>query len=165
MALTMLKCAPYIKSLCSSIHNGLWREGTSSLPGSPVRQVLVPSPTRSEGGAIKPRALSPGGDRNNDYDDEDDEVVAVSEKGEVILKRPSLVVSTTDKEGEYATSTVINSQPSATVKSDLINALKKIRPESPDLTRAAKRLELAKKQNKLGAISKKRTSNISSPTR
>ena len=37
------------------------------------------------------------------------------------------------------------------VKSDLIHVLKKIRPESPDVTRAAKKLEMARR---LGAISK-----------
>ena len=39
----------------------------------------------------------------------------------------------------------------SSIKSDLIHVLKKIRPESPDVTRAAKKLEMARQ---LGAISK-----------
>ena len=41
----MLKCAPYIKNLCSSLQSGLWKDleknsnsAPSSLPGSPIRQ-------------------------------------------------------------------------------------------------------------------------------
>ena len=60
----MLKCAPYIKNLCSSLQSGLWKEGSSnpngpsSLPGSPIRRprnevkVQPPSPTRSEGTGV-----------------------------------------------------------------------------------------------------------------
>ena len=69
--------------------------------------------------------------------------------------KTSLVVSTTGTEGEYVTSavpSVVQHQPTSSMKSDLIQALKKIRPESPDVTRAAKRFELAKQQ---GAIAKK----------
>ena len=65
-----------------------------------------------------------------------------------------LMVSTTSKEGEVVTQIVQPAQSNAgsSMKSDLIQALKKIRPESPDVTRAAKRFELAKQQ---GAIAKK----------
>ena len=162
----MLKCAPYIKSLCSSLHSGIWREGTSSLPGSPVKQVVVPSPTRSEG------AGSLGlGEKDSVELAEVDEILCTEkcEDGSAVVRMTSapnaasLVVSTTDREGEYITAAVIQQQPCSSVKSDLIQALKKIRPESPDVTRAAKRLELAKKQNQLGAISKKKPL-LSSPT-
>lgn len=45
----MFKCAPYIKNICNSINTTWWRDGTSSLPASPLRQPWqLPSPTRSE---------------------------------------------------------------------------------------------------------------------
>ena len=178
-----MKCAPYIKNLCNSLHS--WREG-GSLPGSPVKlAVVVPSPTRSEGGTSEPSSsgnpdnLCPvttagAGGGNSDAvghtDFEDDEILSTerSADGSVLAVRMSqggtttsnlatshgLMVSTTSKEGEVVTQIVQPAQSSAgsSMKSDLIQALKKIRPESPDVTRAAKRFELAKQQ---GAIAKK----------
>ena len=180
-----MKCAPYIKNLCNSLHS--WREG-GSLPGSPVKlAVVVPSPTRSEGGTSEPSSsgnpdskLSPvttacarGGNSDavghTDFED-DDEILSTerSADGSVLAVRMSqggtttsnhatshgLMVSTTSKEGEVVTQIVQPAQSNAgsSMKSDLIQALKKIRPESPDVTRAAKRFELAKQQ---GAIAKK----------
>ena len=181
-----MKCAPYIKNLCNSLHS--WREG-GSLPGSPVKlAVVVPSPTRSEGGTSEPSSsgnpdskLCPvttagaGGGNSDavghtDFGEDDDEILSTerSADGSVLAVRMSqggtttsnlatshgLMVSTTSKEGEVVTQIVQPAQSNAgsSMKSDLIQALKKIRPESPDVTRAAKRFELAKQQ---GAIAKK----------
>ena len=178
-----MKCAPYIKNLCNSLHS--WREG-GSLPGSPVKlAVVVPSPTRSEGGTSEPSSsgnpdskLCPvttagagGGNSDTvDFGEDDDEILSTerSADGRVLAVRMSqggtatlnlatshgLMVSTTSKEGEVVTQIVQPAQSNAgsSMKSDLIQALKKIRPESPDVTRAAKRFELAKQQ---GAIAKK----------
>ena len=217
----MLKCAPYIKSLCSSLHSGWWKDGTSSLPGSPVRHpVPLPSPTRSENAAgltsfrdDLTKDDDTDGDENNGYDSI--QITQLSSRGHPMGSCPELhrkgsvgdapgvngdarqihkssladvhissllspqplpptatnsstaVVSLTGN-GEIVTSVIVN-QPKSTshssnkseksgaarsetsVKSDLINVLKKIRPESPDVTRAAKRLEMARRQ---GAISK-----------
>ena len=134
----MLKCAPYIKNLCSSLQSGLWKEANSrdgglpsSLPGSPIRRQArgghheAPSPTRSEGGGSEQR---PGAN-----------LEAVS--------MPVLMVSrTTEKDGEVITTAVKPSE----------SLLKK--PESPDVTRVAKKLELS---NSLGAISKVRMMRLS----
>ena len=178
-----MKCAPYIKNLCNSLHS--WREG-GSLPGSPVKlAVVVPSPTRSEGGTSEPSSsgnpdskLCPvttagagcGNSDTVDFGEDDDEILSTerSADGSVLAVRMSqggtttsnlatshgLMVSTTCKEGEVVTQIVQPAQSNAgsSMKSDLIQALKKIRPESPDVTRAAKRFELAKQQ---GAIAKK----------
>lgn len=170
-----MKCAPYIKNLCNSLHS--WREG-GSLPGSPVKlAVVVPSPTKSEGGeGTSGESLAIGPQLPNMAEDEDEilcsekaedgSVVAVrmtaaaqaagcSATGASANHKTSLVVSTTGTEGEYVTTTVpsvVQQQPTSSMKSDLIQALKKIRPESPDVTRAAKRFEMAKQQ---GAIAKK----------
>ena len=161
-----MKCAPYIKNLCNSLHS--WREG-GSLPGSPVKlAVSVPSPTKSEGDSTENVLLPP-----HPVEEEDDEILCTekAEDGSVVAVRmtgagdaagscasghatsthkTSIVVSATP-EGEIVTSAVVQQQPSS-MKSDLIQALKKIRPESPDVTRAAKRFELAKQQ---GAIAKR----------
>ena len=146
----MLKCAPYIKNLCSSLQSGLWKEASanpnsapSSLPGSPIRRsrngrsqqdTNLPSPTRSEGGA--PEELRQANSKNP----------RSSGVGLEAVSMPVLVVArTTDKEGEVITTAV------KSTCSDLM--LKNSRPESPDVTRPAKKLEL---NNSLGAISKVR---------
>ena len=211
----MLKCAPYIKSLCSSLHTGWWREGTSSLPGSPVRQhITLPSPTRSENAAafaninsdISGReAHRTTGDECVDYDniyitqsstEEPNQGVMETQLGSnlyisqtqiqpnnledvkitsLLSPQPSIpavnsstAVVSISGNGEIVTSVIVNQPQSSlqtklspygkpessgpsSVKSDLIHVLKKIRPESPDVTRAAKKLEMARR---LGAISK-----------
>ena len=211
----MLKCAPYIKTLCSSVlHSGWWREdGTSSLPGSPIRhKVNLPSPTRSENAAAftsryddlneneNPKAI---GDECIDYDEiyitaistqhknkngiegnrhghvDKEELSQVSQHHDLAdvkissllppsptpkIKTSTAVVSLSSN-GEIVTSVIVdqpktsasnkpNMSPKSetlSIKSDLIHVLKKIRPESPDVTRAAKKLEMARQ---LGAISK-----------
>ena len=211
----MLKCAPYIKSLCSSLHSGWWRDGTSSLPGSPIRHpVTLPSPTRSENAAglafgahdfSKSENHIPSGDECIDYDNlyivnpitkqlGQNITEAHSDTNLVITQTPqqndladvklnsllsppqpsstanaSTAVVSISGNGEIVTSVIVNQpqsslhnkpsssvrhqdmQSSPPVKSDLIHVLKKIRPESPDVTRAAKKLEMARR---LGAISK-----------
>ena len=134
----MLKCAPYIKNLCSSLQSGLWKDSDrpASLPGSPIKrakQYDPPSPTRSEGGfgtEKVPRDVHP-------------QVGASS--------MPMLVV-TSNLDGSEVITTSVKS-------SDLLKKLQEKeatpRPESPDVTRAAKKLELS---NSLGAISKVRNS-------
>ena len=204
----MLKCAPYIKSLCSSLHSGLWRDGTSSLPGSPIRHpVNVPSPTRSENAAAfasfnndmsnltqatisddydtlyvtkptieristsaielhqNPNSVRPP---NRSHNLEDVKMTSLlSHKPASTTNTSSAVVSISEN-GDVVTSVIVNqpqssihvksspcgkpeTPPSTSVKSDLIHVFKKIRPESPDVTRAAKKLEMARR---LGAISK-----------
>ncbi len=131
----MLKCAPYIKNLCSSLQSGLWKEGGpgGSLPGSPIKRAKnnpnpPPSPTRSEG----------AGEGNCELQYEK------SKKGLEAISMPTLVghggntlIVTCTERGDQ--SEVITS----VVRSDLTNVLRKLRPESPDVTRAAKKLELA----------------------
>ena len=214
----MLKCAPYIKSLCSSLHSGWWRDGTSSLPGSPVRHpVTLPSPTRSENAAGFASINHDLGEKENqrtigdeciDYDNiyitklsameqpnkgggiesnrENDPILVTGgslsqipqqhDLGDVKIASllspqtssaitTSTAVVSISGNGEIVTSVIVNqpqtsslnklsscgkSEPTS-VKSDLIHVLKKIRPDSPDVTRAAKRLEMARR---LGAISK-----------
>ena len=136
----MLKCAPYIKNLCSSLQSGLWKEasassnGPSSLPGSPIRRprhetkVQLPSPTRSEGMGVA--SEDPG-------------------KGLEAMSMPTLLATASDLNGGSEVITTV-------VKSDMTHVLRKVRPESPDVTRAAKRLEMSK-SNHLGAISKLRS--------
>ena len=134
----MLKCAPYIKNLCSSLQSGLWKDSDrpASLPGSPIKrakQYDPPSPTRSEGGfgtEKVPRDVHP-------------QVGASS--------MPMLVVTSNLDGSEVITTST------ASVKSSsaLLKKLQPPRPESPDVTRAAKKLELS---NSLGAISKVRNS-------
>lgn len=135
----MLKCAPYIKNLCSSLQSGLWKDSDrpASLPGSPIKrakQYDPPSPTRSEGGfgtEKVPRDVHP-------------QVGASS--------MPMLVV-TSNLDG----SEVITTSVKSTSTLELLKKLQEVnpRPESPDVTRAAKKLELS---NSLGAISKVRNS-------
>ena len=70
---------------------------------------------------------------------------------------PTLLAQTNLK-GEEVITTV--------VKSDMSHVLRKLRPESPDVTRAAKKLELSK-NNHLGAIAKVRQApgrGLESPT-
>ncbi len=144
----MLKCAPYIKNLCSSLQSGLWKDGPggpgasnkpSSLPGSPIRRprhqkVQPPSPTRSEGGA--PDESRP------------------KNQGLEAVSMPVLVLAkTTDKEGEVITTAVKSSGDFLRVHLNP-GGPGSARPESPDVTRPAKRLELA--SNNLGAIAKVR---------
>ena len=152
----MLKCAPYIKNLCSSLQSGLWKEassnpnGPSSLPGSPIRRprneakVQPPSPTRSEGTGV---AVSEAEDTDG-----------FSTRGCTLeaVSMPTLLAQTNLK-GEEVITTV--------VKSDMSHVLRKLRPESPDVTRAAKKLELSK-NNHLGAIAKVRPvgRGLESPT-
>ena len=143
----MLKCAPYIKNLCSSLQSGLWKEaasssnGPSSLPGSPIRRprnepkVQPPSPTRSEGTGVASEELS--------------------NKCLEAVSMPTLLAQT-DLSGNGAVITTV-------VKSDMTHVLRKVRPESPDVTRAAKKLELSK-SNHLGAIAKVRSRALESPT-
>ena len=213
----MLKCAPYIKSLCSSLHSGLWRDGTSSLPGSPVKhRVTLPSPTRSENAAgfasiasetdsdemfkstgdecinyttltaMKPisenesknacttgsnieltQIASQGPQQNNLAGVKINSLLSPQPSSTNSVASPSTAVVSISGNGEVVTSVIVNqphssnkpspcgSRPefgsSSSVKSDLIHVLKKIRPESPDVTRAAKKLEMARR---LGAISK-----------
>ena len=207
----MLKCAPYIKNLCSSLHSGWWRDGTSSLPGSPIRQPInLPSPTRSENAASFAKSHSDlsehdahrtTGDECVDYDhlyitqsstEEPNQGVIETQLGSnlfisqtpsqqnnledvkitsLLSPQPSIPVVNTSTavvsisgNGEIVTSVIVNQpqsslqnkfspygKPETAVKSDLIHVLKKIRPESPDVTRAAKKLEMARR---LGAISK-----------
>ena len=215
----MLKCAPYIKSLCSSLHSGWWRDGTSSLPGSPVRhRVTLPSPTRSENAAgfasidsemdkddavkstgdecinyttlnvIKPITENPvkgdstsgsnleltqiasqGSHQNDLADVKINSLLSPQPPSSNSAASTSTAVVSISGNGEVVTSVIVN-QPHCTlqnkpspcgsrpevnsgssVKSDLIHVFKKIRPESPDVTRAAKKLEMARR---LGAISK-----------
>ena len=216
----MLKCAPYIKSLCSSLHSGWWRDGTSSLPGSPVRhRVTLPSPTRSENAAgfasieseldkddvcrstgdecinyttlniMKPipehqsqtdfttgsnleltQIASQGPQQNDLADVKIHSLLSPQPSSTNSSGSTSTAVVSISGNGEVVTSVIVN-QPhsslhnkpspcgnrtenfgsSSSVKSDLIHVLKKIRPESPDVTRAAKKLEMARR---LGAISK-----------
>ena len=167
----MLKCAPYIKNLCSSLQSGLWKEassnpnGPSSLPGSPIRRhrnevkVQPPSPTRSEGTGVAVSeaedvlcAITDGGSsttRGHRGCSSRQQLEAVS--------MPTLLAQTNLK-GEEVITTV--------VKSDMSHVLRKLRPESPDVTRAAKKLELSK-NNHLGAIAKVRQApgrGLESPT-
>lgn len=138
----MLKCAPYIKNLCSSLQSGLWKDQQnlpsssnnlpSSLPGSPIRRgqhrKQQASPTRSEGGGVPE-------DQVHHYKKPQHGLEAVS--------MPVLVAKITDKEGEVITTAVKGS--------DFLSKVN--RPESPDVTRPAKKLE---NQQLLGAISKVR---------
>ena len=156
----MLKCAPYIKNLCSSLQSGLWKEGSSnpngpsSLPGSPIRRprnevkVQPPSPTRSEGTGVaavsmEAEDLTDGGSSSTTRGSR--QLEAVSRQLEAV-SMPTLLAQTNLK-GEEVITTV--------VKSDMSHVLRKLRPESPDVTRAAKKLELSK-NNHLGAIAKVR---------
>ena len=132
----MLKCAPYIKNLCSSLQSGLWKDADrpSSLPGSPIKrakQYEPPSPTRSEGGG----AAWP-------------EEAHSLPRGTKVKSMPMLVVTSKLDGSEVITTSV---KPS----SDLLRKLE--RPESPDVTRVAKKLELQASKD-LGAISKVRNS-------
>ena len=68
---------------------------------------------------------------------------------------PTLLAQT-DLSGNGAVITTV-------VKSDMTHVLRKVRPESPDVTRAAKKLELSK-SNHLGAIAKVRSRALESPT-
>ena len=134
----MLKCAPYIKNLCSSLQSGLWKDSDrpSSLPGSPIKrakQYEPPSPTRSEGGG----AAWP-------------EEAGSLPRASKVKSMPMLVVTSKLDGSEVITTSVKSS-------SELLRKLE--RPESPDVTRVAKKLEL--QANNLGAISKIRNS----PTR
>ena len=140
----MLKCAPYIKNLCSSLQSGLWKDSDrpASLPGSPIKrakQYDPPSPTRSEGGFEAHSLPRPpgGGPKSN------------IQMGASSM--PMLVV-TSNLDGSEVITTSVKS-------SDLLKKLQEKeatpRPESPDVTRAAKKLELS---NSLGAISKVRNS-------
>ena len=133
----MLKCAPYIKSLCSSLQSGLWKDTDrpSSLPGSPIKrakQYDPPSPTRSEGGGHGYEAMG-----------------SLPRPERPAHSMPMLLVTAKCDGSEVITTSVKSS-------ADLLRKLE--RPESPDVTRVAKKLELS---NSLGAISKVRNS----PTR
>ena len=117
------------------------------ISGAPIRRrprnnepkVHPPSPTRSEGTGVaseeNPRGLE-----------------AVS--------MPTLLAQTAvNGHGEVITTVV---------KSDMTHVLRKLRPaeerpDSPDVTRAAKKLELSK-NNHLGAIAKVRSRGLESPT-
>lgn len=190
----MFKCAPYIKNICNSINTTWWREGTSSLPASPVHQSWrIPSPTRSEGGTELEQPVK-----------DDLELTGLS--------MPSLVATTmVDKDGVASTQVtmslvspsaasdtpsgstlstcspsvitappppgsvgtivpvILNKESSSPLhhhsmcpnnrQADLLQNIRKVRPDSPDVTRAAKRFERAKN---LGAIPKETKSE--SPT-
>ena len=215
----MLKCAPYIKSLCSSLHSGWWRDGTSSLPGSPIRhRVTLPSPTRSENAAgfasieselskddiskstgdecinytslnvgtpisenlskcdsatgsnLELTQITPQGAHQNDLSDvKINSILSPQPSSTNSGANTSTAVVSISGNGDIVTSVIVNQPHSSfqnkpspcgsrpeintgySVKSVLIHVFKKIRPESPDVTRAAKKLEMARR---LGAISK-----------
>ena len=144
----MLKCAPYIKNLCSSLQSGLWKDSDrpASLPGSPIKrakQYDPPSPTRSEGGAGTWTEKVPREVHQQVHP-------GVGQMGASSM--PMLVV-TSNLDG----SEVITTSVKSTSTLELLKKLQEVnpRPESPDVTRAAKKLELS---NSLGAISKVRNS-------
>ena len=180
----MLKCTPYIKSICNSLNSALlWKDGSNSLPASPNHQPWPPpSPTRSESGVnYDSSKCGAGGGVGG---------VPPAPPPPIQTERELLMFASTEPDGTVKTTLVdvdcasvvhggssttltacpasnlinvsgggsnlsINS-PSSSIKSsktDLINHVlfKKIRPESPDVTRAAKKME---NMRNLGAISK-----------
>ena len=70
-------------------------------------------------------------------------------RGLEAMSMPTLLATASDLNGGSEVITTV-------VKSDMTHVLRKVRPESPDVTRAAKRLEMSK-SNRLGAISKLRS--------
>ena len=117
------------------------------MPGSPIRrpkntQHQPPSPTRSEGA---PEALPTSEVKKG--------LEAISMPTLVGPRGNTLMVTVSDR-GDGSSGEVVTS----VVKSnDLTNVLKKLRPESPDITRTAKRLEQEQTANggaNTGAIAK-----------
>ena len=105
----MLRCAPYIRSICDNFNNTLWAE-----------EVLDPGP---ECGHQDP---SPGHD---------------SPRHDLLQKKESEVM-VSDVKG-FKVNVLEPKSAEVTVKdhSELYKIIKKIRPDSPDVIRAAKRFE------------------------
>lgn len=180
----MFKCAPYIKTICHNLgHPGAWwRDGTSSLPASPIRQSwqsngtangdIDKSPTRSEldrpidyeGHSLKVPVRSEGDLRGLRFRDDFDD------NGGFENELPTLVATTVvDKDGVVKSEVTMQvvPQPNRLLpkSSDLVESSNKVRPDSPDVTRVAKKLEEECKRGNvsLGAIPKD-ISRLESPT-
>lgn len=113
----MLRCAPYIKSLCNSLNSHWLSDGvtSSSLPGSPVKRAVAPSPTRSEGGGV-PASTSDDGFLEDDDEDERLEIISTVTRSPVISLEPQRTGAQRGLANVHISSLVANSTAVSTIK-------------------------------------------------
>ena len=93
----MFKCAPYIKSICSSLGPPAWFKEPSSLPASPIRQAWQQQQQQHE----QQQALE-------DVISDEDEILRVS----TTSLPTALVTADEDAEGGFRTSLLLSPSPS-----------------------------------------------------